>query len=217
MQTEAFVKSLKENRMSVFGLDDAVKISKMSREYTRLFLHRAAKGRLIGRAERGLYYLKESSNEYDIASHILYPSYISMISALYYYGLTTQIPNIVYVISPKRHKIIKNVMGFDIVFRKISDRMMFGYHKESDGNIFIADKEKAIVDIFYFKDVNDLDYGVLEKPARIDVDRLALYAEMSQNKSVIRNISGLLADYGYAKQAKRLQGSSATVQMVLSK
>ncbi|MDE1871657.1 MAG: hypothetical protein KGI06_05470 [Candidatus Micrarchaeota archaeon] len=208
---------LKDNRMPVFRLDDAVKILKNSREYARLFLHRAIKSNIIGRAERGLYYLREGSNEYEIASHVLYPSYISMISALHYYGLTTQIPNTVYVISPKRHKIIKNVAGFDIVFRKISSHMMFGYHKESDGNIFIADKEKAIVDIFYFRDVNDLDYSVLEKPARIDVDKLALYAEMSRNRSVIKNVSELLSSYGYAKQARRLQSGLATAQMVLSK
>lgn len=214
MQTSTFVRFLKENGMPVFRLDDAVKILKNSRGYVRLFLHRSVKSNLIGRVERGLYYLKGSSNEYEIASHILYPSYISMVSALHYYGLTTQIPNIVYVISPKRHKTIKNVMGFDIVFRKISSHMLFGYHKESNGNIFIADKEKAIVDIFYFKDVNDLDYSILEKPARIDVDKLALYAEMSRNRFVIKNISELLSNYGYTKQVRRLQSRSATIQMV---
>lgn len=205
MQTSAFVKFLNENSMPVFTLDDAVKILHNKREYVRLFLHRAVKTNLISRAERGLYYVKGRSNEYEIASHILYPSYISMVSALSYYGLTTQIPNVVYVISTKRHKTIRNVFGFNITFRKIKDEMMFGYHKESSGNIFIADPEKAIVDICYFNDVNDLDPSVFDKPARIDVNKLVSYAERSHNKSVIKGISNLLKEHKSFKQLKELE------------
>ncbi len=204
MQSDVFVRRLKESAMPVFTFNDAVKMLQVKREYARLFLHRAVKDNLLGRAERGVYYLKDRSNEYEVASHILYPSYVSMISALQYYGLTTQIPNTVYVVSTKRHKTIRNVMGFDIVFKRIKRDMMFGYHKESDGNIFIADPEKAIIDIYYFRDVNDLDMSVLERPPRINMDKLALYAEKSLNRHVIVSTLAILAEYGYARQAKRL-------------
>ena len=155
--------------MPVFTFDDAVKILHSSRSHTKLFLYRCVQKKLINRAKKGLYYLTERSNEYEIASHVVSPCYVSMVSALAYYGMTTQIPNVVYVISTKRHGAIRGVLGFDLVFKNVKERMMFGYHKEADGNIFVADPEKAIVDIFYFNDINDLDEDVFNSPSRIDV------------------------------------------------
>jgi Predicted transcriptional regulator len=118
MQTSDFIRFLIEADMPVFTLEDAVKILRYNRAYVRLFLHRGMEKGVIGHVERGVYYVKERHNEYEIASHILNPSYISMVSALAYYGLTTQIPRIVYVVSTKRHRVLKNILGFDIEFKK---------------------------------------------------------------------------------------------------
>ena len=204
MQTGVFIQFLKDNRMPVFTLEDAVKVMYKPRSYASLFLQRGIKNGKFARAMRGLYYLRERSNEYEIASHVISPSYISMVSALSYFGLTTQIPNKVYVVSTERHKAIDDVMGFEIVFRHVRPGMMFGYHKESDGNVFMADPEKAIVDIFYFHDVNDLDYGVLEKPPRINIRKLTDYAIRSGDSSVIRGVGEMLRATGHRAEAKRL-------------
>lgn len=102
---------------------------------------------------------------------------------------------------------LKNVSGFDIVFKKVKMEMLFGYHKESDGNIFIADPEKAIVDIYYFNDVNDLDETVLDNPPRIDIDKIVLYAQKSKKRSVILGITKLLEEHGYHTHARRLARS----------
>ncbi len=204
MQTVDFVNFLIEKHMPVFSLVDAEKILRKKRGYSTLFIHRCINKGYIGRVERGLYYVKERHNEYEIASHIVSPSYVSMVSALAYYGLTTQIPRIVYVISTKRHKTIKGVAGFDIVFRKIKKEMLFGYRKEDDGNIFIAEPEKALVDIYYFNDINDMDSSVLERPSRIDINKLVSYAARSKKKSVIAGITILLKEYRYMVQARKL-------------
>lgn len=204
MQTGDFIRFLIESRMSVFTLNDAVKILHKNRTYSILFIHRCMKKGLIGRIERGLYYVKERYNEYEIASHIVDSSYVSMVSALAYYGLTTQIPRVIYVVSTKRHRRLKGVAGFDIVFKNIKREMLFGYRKEANGNIFIAEPEKALIDIYYFNDVNDLDPAVLERPARINIDKLVLYAARSKKRSVLVGITALLREHGYARQAKRL-------------
>ncbi len=204
MQTSDFVRFLIEMRMPVFTLDDAVKILQKNRAYSILFLHRCVKKELIGRVERGLYYVKERYNEYEIASHVVNPSYVSMVSALAYYGLTTQIPRVIYVVSTKRHNKLKGVAGFDIVFKKIKKDMLFGYRKEADGNIFIAEPEKALIDIYYFNDVNDLDPAALERPTRIDINKLMLYAMKSKKRSALVGITTLLKEHGYATQAKKL-------------
>lgn len=204
MQTSEFLNFLKNSNTTVFSLEDAVKLLQCKRPYARLFLHRCFKKKQIGRVERGLYYLTERFNEYEIASHVLNPSYVSMVSALAFYGLTTQIPRVVYVVSTERHKPLKNVVGFDIVFKKIKKEAFFGFHKESEGNVFIADAEKAIVDIFYFNDINDLDEYALEKPSRVDVNKLAYYAEKTKKKSAVSGVAELLKQNGYLKQAKKL-------------
>ncbi len=204
MQTQDFMRFLNDNRITVFSLKDAVKILHVSRPYAGLFLRRCANKGLISRVENGLYYRNHGTNEYMVASRIVYPSYVSMVSALAYYGLTTQIPNIVYVVSTKGHRPIKNIMGFAIVFRAINKRMMFGYHKESYGNISIADPEKAIVDIFYFNDVNDLDEDALKSPSRIDPDKLAMYAMQTGRSSVKKRVAALLSENGYRKEAGSL-------------
>lgn len=212
MQAKDFIKFLTDNNVSVFKLDDAIKIMHCNRSYAILFLYRCAQRNLIGHINRGTYYLKSKSNEYEIASNILGNSYVSLISALSYYGLTTQIPRIVYVVSTNRHRPIKNIMGVDIVFRKIKKEMLFGYHKEQSGNLFIADPEKAIVDIYYFNDVNDLDDSALENPPRIDVKKLAAYAERSERVSVMHEVSKLLKEHGYAALAKKLLNTAEIVR-----
>lgn len=209
MQSGAFLGFLADNKMPVFTIDDAVKVLRGRREYARLFLHRLVKSKMLGRAERGLYYLPERSNEYEIASHVVYPSYISMVSALRYYGLTTQMPNAVYVVSPRRHKAINGVLGYDLIFKSIRKDMMYGYHKESNGNIFMADPEKALVDIFYFRDASDLDHGALEEPSRLDVDKLAAYAKRSRDRFVVKSVADLLREHGYVAQANELESLTA--------
>ncbi len=211
MQTQAFVRLLSDNRIVVFSLNDAVKILHTSRPYTSLFLQRCVAKGLISRVENGLYYRNRGANEYMIASRILSPSYVSMISALSYYGLTTQIPNKVYVVSTKKHRPIKDVMGLTIVFKTTNRRMMFGYHKESYGNISIADPEKAIVDVFYFNDVNDLDEDALRPPPRVDPDKLATYAIQTGKESVKRRVARLLEENGYSKQARSLAKRLAVI------
>lgn len=207
MQTAEFLTFLKDNQMPVFTTTDAAKVLRKPRKYVKLFLHRCLKRGLISRAERGLYYLKSGVNEYVIASSVIRPSYVSMISALAYYGLTTQIPHVVYVLSTKRHRKMSGVMGYDIVFRRVKADMMFGYHKEAEGNISIADPEKAIVDIFHFRDVNDLDEDVLDKPSRIDVHKLADYASRSGERAVVRGVVELLQYHSYRKEALALMKS----------
>jgi predicted transcriptional regulator of viral defense system len=207
MQTNEFVRFLIERHMPVFTLNDAEKILRKSRPYSILYLHRCMNKGFIGRVERGLYYLKQRYNEYEIASHVVSPSYVSMVSALAYYGLTTQIPRVVYVVSTKRHSKIRGVAGFDIVFKKIKKDMLFGYRKEADGNIFIAEPEKALIDIYYFSDINDLDPSALERPARMDINRLMFYAMKSKKRSVLVGIAALLKEYGYTERAKKLAAS----------
>ncbi|MGB9732761.1 MAG: type IV toxin-antitoxin system AbiEi family antitoxin domain-containing protein [Candidatus Micrarchaeia archaeon] len=210
MQTKEFIKFLASRNITVFTLDDATKILDSGKMYASLFLQRAVGKNVIGRVERGLYYIKSKANEYEIASNVLKPSYVSMVSALAYYGLTTQIPRFIYVVSTKRHKPIKGINGYDIIFKHVKQDMMFGYHKEANGNVYIADPEKAIVDIYYFADVNDLDEDALDRPPRVNIAKLARYAEASKNKRVLLGVAKLLKEHRYYAYADKLLSSATS-------
>jgi predicted transcriptional regulator of viral defense system len=212
MQTSVFIETLRKNNISVFRLNDAAKILRKPRRYVALFLHRAVERGFIKRAEKGLYYPVRGTNEYIIASAMLSPSYVSMISALHYYGLTTQIPNTVYVVSPERHRPVHDILGHEIIFKHIKREMMFGYRRETNSNIMIADPEKALIDIFYFNDVNDIDPDVLETPPRISVERLISYAIKSNNLKIIKKTADLLADYNYLRQVKKLKNAGKRLE-----
>jgi len=205
MQTKEFVQFLLDRHLVVFKINDVIKVLNTSRDYAKLFIHRCIEKGIVRRVERGVYYLTTYANEYEIASNILSPSYISLISALAYHGLTTQIPRVVYVVSTKRHKPIRNIEGFDIAFKHVKKDLMFGYHKELNGNLFIADPEKAIVDIYYFKEVNDLDEDVFRKPPRINISKLLAYTKQSRSKRVAKGVAELLRRNGYSRYANELE------------
>lgn len=205
MQTHEFLKFLKQNEMLVFSIVEAENILQKGTNYVKLFLHRCVSRGVIGRATRGLYYLKEGTNELEVASSVISDSYVSLISALSYYGLTTQIPRIVYVLSPIRHSIISDVFGYDIRFRQIRRDMIYGYSRKNSGRLSIADPEKAVVDIFYLNDVNDLDEDSLDPPARIDIDLLVKYALRSNVKRVVQKVAGLIERHEYAKEARDMR------------
>ncbi|MCL5404497.1 MAG: hypothetical protein M1125_01490, partial [Candidatus Marsarchaeota archaeon] len=88
--------------ISVFSLEDASRIIGKPKHYTTVFLRR---DRIVKRAANGVYYTPDASN-YEIASSIVEPSYVSLISALRFYNITEQIPNTIYVLSSKRHSSI---------------------------------------------------------------------------------------------------------------
>lgn len=108
------------------------------KRYAKVYLHRLVKRKLINQLKRGFYTVFDDSVIY--ASHIYYPSYISIWYAFQHYGTTTQLPKLIEVMAYRKDSIL------DIEFIKTKD--IWGYHsiRYGDFNIFIADLEKAIID-----------------------------------------------------------------------
>ena len=142
IKSEDVIDELSAHRLTVFDINEITKIYKKPRHYVSKSIARIKK---IQRIERGKYFLVGAS-EYAIASNIVYPSYISLLSAFKYYGLTEQEPVVFSVISLKRH----NNVAFNrstIEFIALKHDRFFGYAKK-DG-AFIAEPEKSIIDALY--------------------------------------------------------------------
>ena len=144
MQYSEFLSSLKANGISVFTVSEASKILGKTALYTAKFLQ---KREGIERVEKGKYCISGASDD-AVASHIVYPSYLSLISALRYYNLTNQLPGEKYVITTVRHKPLL-FHKYKIRFIKVNKKLMFGF-SEING-VSIASPEKIFVDVLYLK------------------------------------------------------------------
>lgn len=194
MKSSEFNDFLAKGRIRVFRLADAARIIGKDRRYAALFLSRNSK---IKSAVGGIYYT-EDATEYDVASRIVYPSYVSLISALRFHNLTEQMPRIIYVLSYKRHRPVPVLNGFSVEFKEIKREMMYGYGRV-DG-VFVASPEKAVIDMLYLNefveyaeeaiDSGKLDYGLLEGYAvRSGVKTLEQRVKKLRSKTAISVIA----------------------------
>ncbi len=188
MKTIDFNDWLRRHKIYVFKLSTAAIIIGKSKKYTQKFL---SNNRFVKKLQNGLYYT-DNANEYEVASNIIYPSYIGLISALRYRNLTEQMPSVIYVISLKQHKSIKSLNGYEIVFKKIKKSLMYGYERKE--NVFVSTPEKTIIDILYFKRFKEYAEDVIEQ-RNFERKKLIDYLKMVEDKDLVREARGMLHDY----------------------
>lgn len=132
----------------VFTPHDIIQILGCSRNYSYQILSRLVRKKIAKRVARGKYVLLslQGMDKTDLlsqASNLVWPSYISMWTALGRYHLTESLPNKIHVVASRQRK-NTTLEGVEIVFIKLSKEGFFGYAR-SDG-VFIADVEKALLD-----------------------------------------------------------------------
>ena len=191
---------------NVFTVNDASKLTGKKTLYMSLML---SKNKYIDRIERGKYYLK-GTDILEVASNVIFPSYLSLFSAFRYYNLTTQIPLKISVISTLRHKKL-TIHGNVIEFRLLDKNRFFGYLKK-DG-IFIAEIEKAIIDALYFGEPPYSyvleSFQIARDKHLIDIKKLKHYCIMMHSNALISRLGFLLESEGldasdlYKKRSKR--------------
>ena len=181
MKTSEFNEYLSSNGIHLVTIADTARIIGKSKAYASLFLFR---DKALKLAERGLYYTRDAT-EYEIASNIIYPSYVSLISSLRFHNLTEQIPNTIYIVTTKRHAPIADINGYRVEFRNVKKGMMFGYRKV-DG-AFVADPEKAIIDMIYFNIFYEYADEMLEKN-KVDLSTLSRYLAMAGVGTIRRRV-----------------------------
>lgn len=177
---------------TVFTINDAAMLMKKPRKYVSKIL---SANRKVERIERGLYFIKSTApvNIYEIASQVVYPSYISLFSAFQYYSLTDQIVDKYSVISMKRHREI-NLGDNRIEFRTVERERFFGFQKIQ--NMYIASVEKAILDSLYlntppFSYVKEAFEAALQY-SMLNMERLEQYAERMNSGRIDQKLRLLL-------------------------
>lgn len=117
---------------------------------------------LLIQLRRGVYILKENQSRISkfALAHILYnPSYISLSSAMSFYGLIPDVVGQVTSITTKKTYAFKNEFGvftFSHIKKEVFD--CFIHQKDENGlDFFIAKPEKALIDYIYFNKVKTID------------------------------------------------------------
>lgn len=190
------IKLIKElEKYPVFNLKILKEIINKNKDYAKLVLFRLKKDKLIKEIEKNKY--TTQNDPFIIASNIIWPSYISCWSALRYYNLTEQLPETFSVITPKTRK--KRKIEFDnvkIVFIKIALKYFFGYKKEiyNGFEIFIADKEKALIDSALLKKISfsEICDIIKNNKKEIDFNLFLSYLIKIRNKALIKRFGFLL-------------------------
>jgi predicted transcriptional regulator of viral defense system len=184
-------------RKLYFGYEDIARVRGISLASAKVTASRYVRQGLLLRLKKNLYILREAWNaasqedKFRLANLGQSPSYISLMSALEYYEITTQLQQDLFEsVAVKRTKEIQ-VNSSVFRYSKINETLYFGFKKEK--GFFIATPEKALLDCFYL-----MSYG------RYALDLSALDADKLDGK-IIRRLSGkfplktrnMLKRYGY--------------------
>jgi len=152
--------------------------------YAKVYLHRLMARGVVRRIGRSFYTIHEDPVVY--ATHIYYPSYISLWQAFQHHGVTTQLPAVIEVMAPR-----SGVLG-SVEF--IRSRHLWGYSaaRYGDFGIFMADLEKAVLDALSTGRVPpDVAAGAIGKCDPGKLEKYALRMDIGTIKKV-----GYIAETG---------------------
>ena len=191
-------------RKLYFGYEEIARVLGISLASARVSASRYVRQGLLVRIKRNLYVLREVWNAAGRAEKFVLvnmgqmPSYISLMTALEYYEITTQVQRDFFEsVAVKRTKKIQ-VDGSVFQYSKIAGNLYFGFKKENE--FFIATPEKALVDAFYLMSYGRyaLDISALDSD-KLDRDEIVRLSMELHSKT-----KNMLKKYGYFKKARRI-------------
>lgn len=157
-----------------FGYEEIARVRGISLASAKVTASRYVRQGLLVRLKKNLYVLREVWNaaskedKFRLANLGQSPSYISLMTALDYYEITTQVQRDFFEsVAVRRTKEIQ-VNGFVFRYSKIDERLFIAFKKEN--GFFIARPEKALIDAFYLMsygryalDISALDADKLDR------------------------------------------------------
>lgn len=165
-----------------------------SRGAAQKMLERYTKRKFLSRLKNGLYVFAENRPSlWALANKIYSPSYISLETALSYYGI---IPETVYAITSVTSKITRSFAVEDnaFLYKKIKREAFTGYQPVAAGKetVFVAEKEKALADYLYFVFLKHANMSERIRWDKISRRRLMSYIRIFGNKKFERQACNVI-------------------------
>lgn len=219
-QSSNFLRTVSVEIGNVFTTADAFNYLNLSKQEVYDRLSDLTKGGWIVRLKQGVYFIcsfetgKEggvTEHEFVIASYLVSPYTIGLWSALNYHGLTEQIPDRIYILSPKRvSKPIKKVDSSEYQVITVSKNKFFGIEQVWFGSkkANITDVEKTILDGFLFPEhcggITEVIKGFKNALSNIDFEKLTQYG-IKLKKGVVFKRMGVLMDYWNVENTEKFK------------
>jgi len=189
-------RKLEELGLDIFSLNDVVKISGQKKEVVKSTLTRLVNQNKVFRLKKKYYSLRRIENKF-LLQKLYSETYISLHSALEFYGSTTQRFNNLDLITNKVLK-TQNIGGTEVQFHKVKQRLFFGYEKIQINNVqvFVANIEKTIIDCTYFSSkvyLTDINELIKKNKGKIRAYIIATYLNKI-NSSVLNKRVGYLLE-----------------------
>ncbi len=189
---------LKQIGKRCFGYEDIAKVLGISFASARVEASRFVKYGVIIRAKRNLYILREEwarleRNDFFVLANLLQtPSYVSLMSALDYYRITTQLQQgFVESVCIKRTKDVC-IEEYLFNYTKIRRDLYFGFVRLRD--FFIAKPEKAFLDALYLSLLGRYDFDL----SSVDFEKLNWNRLKVFSKRFPERVKMAVRDYGLA-------------------
>jgi len=161
---------------------------------------------LIVKLRQGFYAFREACQQPNFAfflSNFIYkPSYISLHTALAFYGIIPEaVTQITAVSSLKTCEFNNDAAQFS--YKKVKPELFFGYEQKPFGKrtINIATPEKAILDLLYLypfynneSEIENLRFDDYFVRNELNIGKLALYLEKFNNKKLAKRV-GIFTDF----------------------
>ena len=184
-----------------FGYEEISRVLGITPESARVTVNRYVGQGILLRIKRNLYILRDKwdtmtqEEKFAIANMAQVPSYISLMTALGYYEITTQVQRgFIESVAVKRTKKI-SVLDTTLNFTKIGQGLYFGFIKEK--NFFIATPEKAFLDAVYLMSLARYNLDL----SSIDRDKLNMAKIKAIAVKFPKNTREALKKYGYLTKA----------------
>jgi len=168
----------------------------------RVQLSRWVKTGKIYQLRRGLYsiappYQRKQPHPFLVANRLQKASYVSLQSALSFYGLIPEVVNITTSVSTGRPERLETPLG-TYEFRHIKTELLFGYQMAELGeqSALVATPEKALLDLIYLQPGSDsatyLKELRLQNTEKLDKDLLRKQSEKFNTPKLQNAVKGIL-------------------------
>ena len=181
-----------------FSVDDLAEAAGIKNESAQVSCSRSVKNGIFLRLKKNFYVSSGNWPHYNredcfkIANYLQVPSYVSCVTALSFYGITTQVPRDWYDNISVKRSIRFDVEDVAFNYYKFKKEYYFGFVRHED--LFIATKEKAFVDTAhlcafgkYSMDWHACDLKTLDK--KLIADIMAIFPE--RTRRTVRVLCGI--------------------------
>lgn len=159
---------LHNSGVSAFETSDASALLGTGSSHASRILERLCEAGQVVRLKRGVWAFPDRLDKLHLPEYLTapLPCYISLQSALFYHGIVSQVPEIVYAVSPARTRRWITPLA-TVSVHHIAPAFFFGFESAGTGAAKMATPEKAILDYLYlspaksrlFSSLPELDLG----------------------------------------------------------